>query len=1124
MRGFIRLVLLALTCVLIVPAAARAQASIAGVVKDSSGAVLPGVTVEVASPALIEKTREAVTDGTGQYKIVSLLPGLYSVTFTLPGFQTFKREGIELAGSFVATVTAEMKVGAVAETITVTGETPLVDVQSATVQKVVTKEVVDAIPTGRLGINLAALTPGIILGAGGGAGVTNTNTLTAQDVGGTSGDTFTDLSIHGSKPSEQRQTIGGVSAATIIRFGESLSSSPSFTAMQEMSVDTAGADASLAGGGVRLNYIPRDGGNAYKGLLFFTGANSSMQATNYTTGTVDAATGICTPVEALQCRGLRTQPGAVDKIYDFNPGFGGPLKKDKVWWFATVRWTAAKNTVPQNYPNKNFVVGKDSPFTLNNTTLTYNPDVAVPLRVNSAGDFKEQTLRISWQITQKNKLSVYYNNKKRITGLNPNTTTSYEALNYGYFFPFSDQLLNWSAPITNKLLLEAGVWHHQETWGGAVAPFDQVDPLAIGVTDTAPVAQLSGYTQLITQYHGRVGNAGAYTPSHNPNTRGSFAVSYVTGQHQFKTGFDLANAERGFWTGAILPYSIQVNTLASNGRGAGIPVPSQILMNSYGCVDPYARIVNGQTTRPTTTNQADVFNYGCPTFQLAKLDLEAGLFVQDRFTMDRVTVSLGVRFDSFDASQPQYHLDPSLITPNRNYDVPEYKTQAQRDITPKIAAAWDVFGNGKTALKVNLGKYVLGQALSAPQLSVTSNSNVVLTATRSWVDNNSNFIPDCDLTNPAAQGPAVAGSGLTQVDTCGVVTGAGALMYSPVRVPLNAADEDARYGWGKRSYSWEFAISAQRELTRGVSINGGYFRRWFGNFLVTDDLSHAAADYDRFSISQSAIPVAPASAGGATLPSGIYTTDFFNQKVGTAAGSNNFIGRSDTFFPGSSMYDHWNGFEFGVNARLAHGIIFQGGFGTGKQVTDNCDIVDPANIGKFGDRTPLVELLATPPVAGTFPASLSSCHVEQAWLTQAKFLGSYTVPKIEVQIGATYQSIPGIEWGANYADSNSDLARPVAQGGLGRLPFGQSSPTATTTIAILPPAAYYGDRLNQLDFRVGKVLRMGRTRAVASLDMFNLFNINTLTSASNTYSSASWLGVSNVVAPRLMKVSVTFDF
>ena len=121
--------------------------------------------------------------------------------------------------------------------------TALVDVRSANVQKVVTKEIVDNVPTGRLGINLAALQPGMMLGAAGGVGVANTNALNSQDVGGTAGDTFTDLSIHGGKPAEQRQTIGGVSAATTIRFGESLSSSPSFTAMQEMSVNTSGASS-----------------------------------------------------------------------------------------------------------------------------------------------------------------------------------------------------------------------------------------------------------------------------------------------------------------------------------------------------------------------------------------------------------------------------------------------------------------------------------------------------------------------------------------------------------------------------------------------------------------------------------------------------------------------------------------------------------------------------------------------------------------------------------------------------------------------------------------------------------------------------------------------------------------
>src|SRR4249919_384906 len=140
-----------LLVLLLLPSAAYAQfaGAITGVVKDTSGGVLPGVTVEAASPVLIEKVRSVVTDDSGQYRIVNLIPGTYSVTFTLPGFSTVKREGIEISGTFVATVNADMKVGALEETITVTGETPVVDVQSVKVQQTVSKDVIAAIPVGR---------------------------------------------------------------------------------------------------------------------------------------------------------------------------------------------------------------------------------------------------------------------------------------------------------------------------------------------------------------------------------------------------------------------------------------------------------------------------------------------------------------------------------------------------------------------------------------------------------------------------------------------------------------------------------------------------------------------------------------------------------------------------------------------------------------------------------------------------------------------------------------------------------------------------------------------------------------------------------------------------------------
>jgi hypothetical protein len=1106
---------------LVLPAASFAQqATIAGVAKDTSGAVLPGVTVEIASPALIEKTRSAVTDGSGQFQIIQLVPGTYTVTFTLQGFNTFKRDAVEVSGSGVVAVNAEMRVGEIAETITVTGQTSLVDVRSAGVQKVVTKEIVDAVPTGRLGINLAALQPGIILGAGGGVGVANTNALNSQDVGGTAGDTFTDLSIHGGKPAEQRQTIGGLSAATTIRFGESLSSSPSFTAMQEMTVNTSGADASMAGGGVQINYVPRDGGNTFKGLLFYSFANGSMQGTNYSSGTRDPVTGSCTPADSFFCRGLTTQPGALKTVYDFNPGYGGPILKDKLWFFGTARWTKAENYVPNNYPNRNFVVGQTSPTLLNATTAVYVPDTTKDLytTLGGGGYFWEQTMRLTYQMDEKNKFGIYYNNKKR-EYTNAVNNTAHESLATTYFFPFSDNLVQWSAPQTNRLLLEAGFWRHQETWGSRRADSDIVDPLAVGITDNNPVTQVPGYVQLITNYHGRVGPTD--TASHNPNYRGNFNLSYVTGAHSFKTGMDLNGAWRWADTSSVVPYSYVVSTLGRAESGVpgtpgylpavprGTPFPTALTLRSDGCTDPLQRQVNGSIVGGHTSIQPY-----CPTNAKNKVTSEGGVFVQDKWTVDRLTVSGGVRIDWFFSENPEFQLGSSLNTPNRSYTVPKFSTTRYKDFTPKFAAAFDVFGDGRTALKANVGKYVLGQALVVGGLASQPGYNVQLTSSRSWIDNDGDWVPDCDLTQNTAQGPTAAGAA-NQVDTCGVATGANANFYSNTLIPNLAVMDDARYGWGKRPYSWEYAISAQHELTQGLSINGGIFWRRFGNFLVTDNTSATVADFAQYSVTPSLIPGAPASAGGESLPGNIYTDQFFNLNPGVPV--NNLTGLSKTMFPGSNVYDKWFGFDIGMSARLPQGIIFQGGISTGHQQTDFCDVMDPARAGNDA----LVEMLANP-AAGASPSSLKSCHMDQNWLPQVKFLGSYTVPKIDVQLGASFQSIPGIEYSAVYAAPNSDVSRPVAQGGMGRLPAGGIA-AGTTSVNVIPPGTTYGPRFNQIDLRLGKVVRFSNRRAVLSLDLFNLLNDNTISNASSAYNT-SWLAPQAVVAPRLAKVSLTFDF
>src|SRR5262249_47955673 len=253
MRSFVQTVL-RLTCVF-VPTAAFAQASIAGVVRDPSGGVLPGVTVEASSPELIERVRSAVSDGTGQYRIENLRPGIYSVTFTLNGFSTLRREGIELAGSFTATVNAELRIGAVEETVTVSGETPIVDVQSAKRQQTLSNDVIGAIPTARVYHSIMNLVPGV-------------NTSGTQDVGGLAGPSVIVFAIHGGRMSEGRLQVDGLSVGAAVG-----GSGTSFYVVdignsQEVTFSTSGGLAEAETGGPPMNPVPRPGRNSIKTTPF----------------------------------------------------------------------------------------------------------------------------------------------------------------------------------------------------------------------------------------------------------------------------------------------------------------------------------------------------------------------------------------------------------------------------------------------------------------------------------------------------------------------------------------------------------------------------------------------------------------------------------------------------------------------------------------------------------------------------------------------------------------------------------------------------------------------------------------------------------------------------------------
>jgi hypothetical protein len=253
------------------PLYAQGLAAIAGVVRDPSGAVLPGVTVEAASPALIEKVRAASTDGQGAYKIIDLRPGIYTVTFTINGFNTVKRENLELPANFTATANAEMMLGAVTETITVRGETPIVDVQRATQVKAMTAENIATIPTGKTYASMAVLVPAVTFSAG------------RQDVGGADGNNQIDfISAHGSIAGDTTLLFDGLRIGNMVTTGDRTSMQQSPLLFEQMTVQYSGNSGESASSAPQIDSIPKSGGNAFHGTYYTDFANSDLQSSNLT--------------------------------------------------------------------------------------------------------------------------------------------------------------------------------------------------------------------------------------------------------------------------------------------------------------------------------------------------------------------------------------------------------------------------------------------------------------------------------------------------------------------------------------------------------------------------------------------------------------------------------------------------------------------------------------------------------------------------------------------------------------------------------------------------------------------------------------------------------------------------
>jgi len=1008
-----RLVMLA--SVVLLPAAAWAQvsdtATIAGVVKDTSGAVMPGVTVEAASPALIEKVRSVVTDAQGQYKVVDLRPGSYVVTFSLPGFSTVKREGLELTTSFTAVVNAEMKVGALEETVTVSGQAPVVDTQNNRQQTTIARATLDAIPsTGRIS-QYGTLIPGAVLG-----------NAVNNSVGGI--DERAQFGIHGSRSGDNAPLQDGMSqrlqGGAIFVFNN--------LSFQEVVVETSGMSAERNTGGVQMNIVPKDGGNSFSGSLFTGFTRPSLQSDNMT--------------DALRARGLSFVP-SLKKSYDTNGVVGGPIVRDTLWFFGANRWATNQQYQQGNFFNQlqGRPIGADTQFRV----LLYQPDLSRPAYTDDI--YRAASLRLTWQAASKHKIVAAYENQPNCSCfwpiLEPNSNGNFlaapEAVAQHTYNVNYLPLVTWTYPATNRLLMEAGA--SANVFNNNTKREADVGADTLQIIDLATNFRYGSRALALT-------HAGGYRVQHNRQYHQRFAVSYVTGSHAFKTGADLNE------------YSEGVPGVAND--------PNQINgARSY-------------TFRGTVPQSVTI--WAVPFEALARVR-DFGFYAQDQWTLRKLTMNLGVRYNNANGHTPDQHMPAGPFVPVRDFAALQ-NTPNFNNFNPRLGASYDMFGNGRTALKVSLGRY------TPYTTAVVSNpsSNAAASTTRTWTDANGNYIPDCDLRSPAANGECAGWNDLT---------------FGQPRGSNTRFADDVLTGFNRQFYNWQGAVSVQQELRRNVALNVGYFRTWYSGFLVTDNLATASvATYDPYCITA---PVDSRLPGGGNQLCGLYdvTPTLFGKIDNLVTQASNFGKQTEVF----------NGVDVTVNTRFGQGGQFSGGLSVGRTVTDNCYAnSNPA-------LTPQLAVGASAMV--TDPRTQQFCHISPPLSagTQVKFLFVYPLPW-NFQTSATYQNIPGIPITASSVRTSAQIAPSLGR----NLAAGANG---SATINLVPANSLYEDRLQQVDLRFSRIFPTGRAKLRANFDVYNMFNKSSVLNEMTRYPGsvgALWQQPVQIMGGRLLKVSAQFDF
>jgi hypothetical protein len=601
----------------------------------------------------------------------------------------------------------------------------------------------------------------------------------------------------------------------------------------------------------------------------------------------------------------------------------------------------------------------------------------------------------------------------------------------------------WTSPVSNRLLLEAGFGAYRSRYGGGQLPGLATENLIRVVEQCASGCADNGNIPGLTY------RALNWTSNVNWNNQWNAAASIVTGSHSVKFGYQgalLIDQRKNFGNTEYVQYRF------NNG------VPDQLTMN-----------INRFGIRQSVRSDA--------------------FYAQEQWTLGRMTMQGALRYDRAWSYFPEQTVGPVRFFPTAVTYPRTAGVKGYNDLWPRGGVAYDVFGTGKTSVKVNFGRYLEAAQNGGLFIALNPTGRLSTMTTRAWTDANGNFVADCNLLNSAAQDLRAGGG-----DFCG----ANANLNFGTEVFDSTLDPGLLSGWGVRAGDWQWGASVQQEVLPRVAVEVGYLRRWLVNNVVIDNRARGPEDHTEFGIT---LPVdSRLPGGGGNVLAGLY-----NVTPTAATRLNDNYQTLDSNIGGWSQVA--NTFNLNVTARMRNGLVLQGGFNTGKSDNDYCEV-----------RRAIPEWTVTPPTFFTQSPVNPWCDTSSGWITRLTALGSYTVPKIDVQIAGTVRSDPGGQLAANWTAPNSatvGLNRPFA--GIG---------SQTITVNLIEPGTLYGERVTQIDMRFAKVLRFGRTRTSVGVDVYNIANSAAVLTYNQTFvtTTNTWLRPNSVLQARFVKFGAQIDF